>query len=262
MNLVNYFGGLRRDLITQAKDNGLKLVGINLVYIFLLLFVGMFLLSVILGKLSFFNEYNSDLYEFKTLYQQNGQISPQQGNMLIAFYGALKNAFLGSSVILVVFALFYGFSRGTRTVFLEKMIFKKKLPSMHLLNVMASNFFFFLILVLLIALSLIIISDPVFIMIFWFLIFIILESLNYSYETKFLFKKKHFLSLFLEHLLFNIIISVLFTFGIFLIFLLTAFISLISPTLSLVVFLAIFFLAYVKRELMLYLVINYFEDVK
>ncbi|MBN1175248.1 hypothetical protein JXA48_01250 [Candidatus Woesearchaeota archaeon] len=262
MNLIKYFGELKKDLFSHTKNDGLKLVGMNLIYLFLFFFVGLFLLSVIFGKLSFFNDYNPALYEFKATYQQNGQISPAQGTMLIAFYDALKNAFLGSSVILVVFAIFYGFLRGTRTVMLQKIFFKKKLPSAQLLRVTVSNFLFLLLLMLLIGLTLVIFTDPVFVMLLWFLIFLILESLNYSYETRFLFKKKHFLSLFLEHLLFNIIISLIFSVSLLIIFVLSAFLSLISSTVSLVIFLMLFFLMYVKRESILYLIINHFEDVK
>jgi hypothetical protein len=161
-----------------------------------------------------------------------------------------------------VFSLFYGFLRGIRTVMLQKILFKKKLPFRQLLNVTVSNFLFLVLLMLLVALILLIFSNPLFVLLLFFLIFLMLESLNYSYETKFLFKKKPFLSLFLEHLMFNISTSILFCLGIFIIFILISFLSLVSPMLSVIILLIVFFLMYIKRELILYLVMNYFEDVK
>jgi len=260
MNKKNNFLNLKKDLLKKIKADGLKITFLHFAYLFILLFVTLFLLSAILAKISFFNDFNDSLLSFKTTYQQSGQITQEQGLMLTEFSLALKQAFFSSSIIIIFFALIYGFLRGLKTLILHNILFNKKFPKYHLIKSSLINFVSLMGLSLLLSLLMLYLTNLFFIFVLGLIFFILFESITVSYETKNLFKKKSFWFLLIEHYLFNLKTVLFFVLGFILLIIVSSLFVLVNSSLSVFLFLLFIFGLYLKRELILYLVFNGFED--
>lgn len=249
---------LKKDLIHLTKKEGWKILSVYTIFVILLVLIGMLTLSTIFSELGFFHQYEEEVLNFKTSYQGSGAISSDQGSMLLEIGGEFTKAKVNTVLLLLMFSLFYGFLRGIKTKIIQKIIFKKKLPKKYLAQASITNSLFMVVMLFVVLFTFLKIRNPVGVLMIWFFSLLILESLVYLKENKYLTSKKtDLLKLYLKQLLANLIITLLIYVG--LIILLTI-LNLVGGIIGVILVFIILLLTFIKRELILYLMIKYLGE--
>lgn len=256
MKIKNHFKSLKKDWFETIRGEFWKLIGVHLIYLLIIMFVTLFFISGIFAKVSPLLDKTEFLLDFKQSYQSTGEISPAEGTSLLAAGALLKQAIKSSLLLFSTFVIVFIFFKSIKELIIKKTLFNKMVPKKQWFKILLNNFLFIIPVIILIGLMAWFLPTIIFIILST-LLFLLFESLGIVNMSKNLFKWKHnFFAYWFEHYILNLIITLLVLLGFILIMLISNLLILISTGLALSFMLIFLFLLYVKREVILFLILK------